>query len=92
MIQEYIFEGEKFNVSKPDDCKMTVSRDGFTAKISIHAATNMYREDLDGWGSDLKTLSQALDSACRRILNKSARPSQKELCASMDEFYQTLEK
>ena len=92
MSKEYIYSGEKFAVSKPDDCSMTVSAKGQTAKIAIHEATNMYRESLDGWGTDQKTLKGALDAACQRILVKAGRPSQKELCAGMDEFYASLEK
>ena len=79
-------------MSKADDCTMKVSGRGLTAKITIHAATNMYREDLDGWGTDQKTLKGALDSACRRILDKAGRPSEKELCGGMDDFYDTLGK
>ena len=92
MTQEYVYQGEKFGVSKPDNCKMKVSGKGLTAVISIHTATNMYRESLDGWGSDHKSLRAALDSACRRILDKAARPSDKDLCAGMDEFYGSLGK
>ena len=66
---------QEFTATKPKDCRMELSKDGYTAIISIHAATNKFREDLDGWGSDHNTLNGALDSACRRILEKSARQS-----------------
>ena len=92
MTKEYVYKSEKFAVNKPDDCTMKVSGKGLTAEISIHTATNMYRESLDGWGSDHKSLNAALDSACRRILDKAARPSDKALCAGMDEFYGSLSK
>ncbi len=92
MTKEYLYEGTKFTVSKPDDCVMEVSANGFTAKVVIHEATNMYRESLDGWGQDHNTLDAALDSACKRILKKSASPSKEQLCAGMDKFYDSLEK
>ena len=63
MEKEYVYEGVKFAVNKPSNCKMTVSNGGLTAKISIHTATNMYREDLDGWGADHASLDAALKSA-----------------------------
>ena len=92
MTKEYSYKGEKFAVSKPDKCTMTVSGKGLTAKLSIHEATNQYREELDGWGSDHNSLEAALNSACNRILKKAARPSAKELCAGMDDVYEKLEK
>lgn len=92
MTTKYEYENETFTVSKPEDCMMEVSGKGLTAKISIHTATNMYRESLDGWGSDHKTLNAAVDSACQRILIKSARPPTKDLCVGMDEFYGSLGK
>ena len=90
MAKDYEYRGEKFTISKPDNCTMTVSKDGFTAKLTIHQATNNYRESLDGWGEDHNTLERALDSACRRILDKSARPSPDDLCKSMDNFFDKL--
>lgn len=92
MEKEHVYQGEKFVVTKPDACKMDVSGKGLTATITIHTATNQYRESLDGWGSDHSTLHDALNSACRRILNKAGRPSAKELCTGMDEFYGSLGK
>ena len=92
MDREVVYNGEKFTVSKPENCKMKVSGRGLTATISIHTATNKYREDLDGWGTDCDTLKRALDSACQRILDKAGSPSAKELCAGMDEFYGSLDK
>ncbi len=94
MTQEYVLkpENEKFTVSEPKNCVMHVTRGEFTAVINIHEKTNQYREALDGWGLDHNTLQAAIDSACRRILNKAAQPSQKELCAGMDEFYKGLNK
>ena len=94
MTKEYVLkpENEKFAVTEPKDCTLHVTRGGFTAVINIHEATNQYREALDGWGSDHNTLQAALDSACRRILRKSAQPDPKQLCAGMGEFYESLDK
>ena len=90
MTSKYEYQGETFEVSKPKDCKMLVSAKGLTAVVSIYAATNQYREDLDGWGSDRSSLDAALKGACQRILDKAARPTHKDLCADMDKFYDSL--
>ena len=90
MSKDYEYRGEKFTISKPDSCTMTVSRDGFTAKLTIHQATNRYREELDGWGTNQDSLKNALDSACQRILDKAGQPSPDALCKGMDEFYDNL--
>ena len=92
MSTEYIYNGEKFIVTKPEACKMHVSAKGLTANIYIHTRTNQYREDLHGWGSDHPTLQKALASACRRILRNAAKPSAEQLCKGMDEFYASLSK
>ena len=86
----YEYQGEKFEVSEPKNCQMTVKAKGLTAIISIHEATGMYREDLDGWGTDQATLNGALDGACRRILEKSEKPSKEQLCKGIGEFYENL--
>ena len=90
--QKYEYQGEGFRISKPDACAMKVSRGEFTAIVSIHSATNQFKESLDGWGSDHPSFQRALDAACRRILEKSARPSKEQLCSEMDEFYTSLNK
>ena len=92
ITQEYKYEGEEFVITKPEACAMNVSRGEYTATISIHSATNQFRESLDGWGSDHSSLQLALDAACRRILQKSAKPTKEQLCSEMDEFYSSLNK
>ena len=89
---KYEYDGETFDISEPKDCRMTVTGKGLTAVISIHEATSMYREDLNGWGTDCPTLQDALDGACRRILDMAGKPSKDELCKGMDEFFNKLSK
>ena len=64
---------------------------GLTAYITVHEATSMYREALDGWGADHKTLNGALDRACRRIRNKSKKPSTDTLAKGTSRFLQNVE-
>ena len=89
-MKTYEYNGEKFKVSEPKDCRMAVKGKGLTAYITIHEATGMYREALDGWGTDQITLEGALNGACRRILEKSNKPSKDELRKGLDEFYGNL--
>ena len=90
--QTYKYQGEEFAITKPEACAMKVSKGEYTAIISIHSATNQFREDLDGWGSDHPSLQQALDAACRRILKKAGSPTKEQLCSEMDEFYSSMHK
>ena len=89
--QTYKYGDEEFVITKPDGCAMQVTKGRYTAVISVHPATNLFRESLDGWGNDHASLHAALDSACRRMLDKSARPSKEELCSEMGKFYESLE-
>ena len=86
----YEYEGEKFEVFEPQDRRIEVKGKELKAYITIHEATGMYREDLDGWGSDHNTLNGALDGACRRILNKSKKPSTDTLLKELQDFYEIL--
>ena len=88
--KSYEYEGEKFKVFEPQDGRIAVSGKGLTAYITVHEATSMYREALDGWGSDQNTLNAALNGACRRILNKSNKPSKDTLLKGFHDFYKTL--
>ena len=90
-VKIYEFEGEKFEVSEPKDSRMEVKGKGLTAYITIHEATNMYRESLDGWGTDQTTLEGALKRACLRILERSKNPSKEELRKGLVDFYDNLE-
>ena len=62
-MKTYEYKGEKFTVSEPKDSGMEVTGKGITASITIHEATRMYRESLDGWGTDQPTLEGAIDRA-----------------------------
>lgn len=85
--------GHKFKVHKPVDCRIRVEGQGIEAEgeIYIHEATGTYRESVLGWGTDCSSLEQALDRVCKRMIERSAKPSQEELCKGMDEFYDSLE-
>ena len=51
----------------------------------------MYREDVNGWGSDQPTLDSALKQCCNRIIERAKKESKEALCKGMDDFYDTLE-
>ena len=86
----YEYEGEKFEIFEPQDRRIAVKGKGLTAYITVHEATRMYRESLDGWGADHNTPNRALDRACRRILDKSKKPSKDTLLKGLQDFYKTL--
>lgn len=84
------YEGEKFNVFEPESERMAVEGMGLTAYISIHKATGMYRESLDGWGTERSSLKDALDGACGRIIDRVKQPGEEELRKGLDEFFEGL--
>ena len=84
------YEGEEFQVYEPKDDRIAVMGLGFTGYITIHSSTGMYRESLDGWGTDRASLEQALDAVCARILDRAKQPSKEELRNGLFEFYENL--
>lgn len=94
MTKEYLYKGEKFAVSKPDDCEMTVSKDGCTATISISEKSGKFRVSVDD-GIVAETSADensALNAACRRISSKLSASSKEELCSRLDSLYEGLDK
>ena len=89
--QIYKYKGEEFVITKPEACSLKVTKGRFTAAVSIHTATNLFRGTLDGWGTNHTSLQAALDAACRRILEQSARPPKEQLCSEMEKFYESLD-
>ena len=94
MTKEYIYKGEKFSVSKPDDCEMKVTKNGCTATISIAEQSGKFRVSAhDGIIAETApTENAALDAACRRITSKLAASSKEELCSRLDSLYEGLDK
>ena len=87
-----MFKGEKFAVSKPDECTMDVSAKGITARIYVNKTTNRYHVGLDGSATGHDEPSGLLDEACTRILHKAARPTSDDLCKGLDDLYEKLGK
>ena len=89
--QIYKYKGEEFVITKPQACSLKVTKGRVTATVSIHSQTNLFRGALDGWGSNHTSLQAALDAACGRILEQSARPSKEQLCSEMEKFYESFD-
>lgn len=95
MTTEYEYHGQKFVVSKPDDCTMKVTKDGCTAVISVEEAGGRYKAALeDGtWSSPFGDERTALYRSCHRILEKlNGPPTKKELCDRLVSLYSELDK
>ena len=90
MTTEYVYNGEKFIVSKPEDCTMKVTKDGCTAVISVGKTPGKYHVasqdgSTTGLGNDVES---ALSTACFIIQQKLARiPTKDELCSGLDTCY-----
>ena len=94
MTTEYIYEGEKFTVSKPEDCTMKVSKDGCTAVISVAEQSGKYRVSADDGiiASTADNEESALRKACSRILGKLRGSTKEELCSQLDDLYDKIRK
>ena len=76
MTKEYVYQGETFEVSKPDNCAMKVTKDGCSAFISVEK--NKYRIVVEGGPSgSSRTEKSALNTACLWILDKVKSYGQK---------------
>ena len=91
MATEYEYSGEKFIVTKPENYKMTVSRNNYTVLICCDGAgPGLYClafEDKRPIGS-FKGAECALNAACKAIEEKLApRLSEDELYSDLEALY-----
>ena len=88
------YRGEKFIVSKPEDCTMKVTKDGCTATISVQERSGEFRVDInDGQIAHASEREEdALQVACNRILKKLRASPKDELCSRLDGLYDNISK
>ena len=95
VTREYVYQGEKFVVSKPDDCEMKVAKDGVEATISTNETVGGYAATVQHGNVTTSTgandAAGALDGACRIILETlDPKPTKKELCDGLDGLYDKI--
>ena len=81
---------EKMKLNELEDGRLELKGKQFTGYVSIHKPTRMYRGSVDGWGSQHKTPGEALDAACRWLLEKAETESEEALRKRLHEFYKDL--
>ncbi len=80
--------GEEMKLTELEDGRLALEGKQLTGYVSIHRPTGMYRGSVDGWGSQHKTPEEALDAACRWLLQKAETPSEEALRKQLHEFYE----
>ena len=80
-------DGEEFVVTKGSkECELDVTNGNDTGKVTWHEATQQYRGEFLGWGSDTKSVETAVEVAARRIIKTRTGISQPEACEGMDKY------
>ena len=90
MGKMYEYEGEKFAVSEPKDCKIRIEGKGQVGEIQVNQTTGKYHASVPGWSDYVSDMKTALDACCARMIERSKFPSEKELCDEMSAFYDGL--
>ena len=80
--------GEKMQLKELDDDRLALEGKNLTGYVSIHRPTGMYRGSVEGWGSQHKTPGEALDAACRWLLERAKAQSEEALKKALHEFYE----
>ena len=79
---------EKMELRELESGGLELKGKGLTALVTIHKPTGMYRESVDGWGSQHRTPKNALEAACMRLLQKAKTESEEVLRERLHEFYE----
>ena len=80
-------DDQEFVVTKAKgDCELQVTNGDDVGKVTWHSATQRYRGDFMGWGSDSDSIEGAIDIAARRILSTRKGISKKDACEAMDKY------
>ena len=80
-------DGEEFVVTKGSgECELIVTNGNDTGRVTWHQATQQYRGEFKGWGSDTNAVERAVKIAARRIIETRTGISQPEACEGMDKY------
>ena len=66
--------------------ELDVTNGNDTGKVTWHKATQQYRGEFNGWGSDASTVESAVEIAARQIIRTRKGVSQSEAFEEMDKF------
>lgn len=86
----YLCGEEKMTLNELENGRLELQGKTLTGYVYVHAATGMFRGEVKGWGTQHKTPQAALEATCRRILERSRVPSEKELQKVLHDFYESL--
>ena len=90
MGKMYEYDGEKFEVSEPKDCKIRIEGRGQIGEIRVNETQGKYHVSVPGWADYVPDMKTALDACCAKLVERSKLRSEKELCGEMSAFYDGL--
>ena len=80
-------DGEEFIVKQgTGECMLEVANGSDVGRVTWHKATQRYRGEFNGWGSDTDSVESAVAIAARRIIANRKGISQKEACEAMEKY------
>ena len=82
-------DGEEFTIKRGSgDCVLEVANGDDIGRVTWHKATQQYRGEFNGWGSDANTVEKAVVIAARQVLATRKGISQKEAREAMEKYLQ----
>ena len=95
METKYPYKGKEFIVSKPEDCTMKVSLNGYTVVIALREQLEKYSIAFEGENvlAYDDNAHKAFTYACDELLRKLTPLSTKDkLCLELDTLYDKIRK
>lgn len=90
--RKFEHKNHTFIVHEPKNCNILVQSEKLPdGNISVHEATGMFRESVNGWGTDCDSLDSALSRVCNRMIARAKQKNRDTMCKEMDDFYVKLE-
>ena len=91
MNKIYKYDGQKFEVSEPKGCEITVSGKGHSGTIYAKQSTGTFATTFYNVWKPHATVEEALKFLCQKILDREKNPPLEELCKEMESFYDKLD-
>ena len=84
-MKEHEYQNEKFFVTDGGQCALSVTDGTNTATIRIKSG-NFDVRNAAGWGNWATTLEQALDDACRLVIQARTEKTNEERCDEIHHY------
>ena len=87
MERKETIDGEEFVIKRGSgDCLLEVANGDDVGRVTWHKATQRYRGEFNGWGSDADSVERAVVVAAKRIITTRKGISQQQACEAMENY------